>query len=1018
MECRAASISSSDCRSYSSKKDCLTVERHLPAVPLVFCLLLAASAPPMVKAEEAVDYLRDVKPLLAERCYPCHGVLKQSGGLRLDTALSARQGGDSGEAILPGQPEHSLLLDVVTGEAGYRMPPEGEGAELTETQIHLLRKWIAEGAGGPEDETPQEDPQAYWSYRDLERPSVPHVAQTDWVRNPIDSFLAAEHEQRNLVPSPEADRAVLLRRLYLDLIGIPPTPEQLDNFLADTQPHAYERVVDHLLNSPLHGQRWGRHWMDVWRYSDWYGSRGINQIRYGQRHAWRWRDWIVDSLNEDKGYDQMVREMLAGDELQPGNADVVRATGFLGRNWYKFDRDVWMFDTVEHTAQAFLGLTLRCCRCHDHKFDPISQEEYFRFRAFFEPHDVRTDPLGIHPPTETDTGETVLAEGVALVYDKELDVPTYLFQRGDSRYPDESNPLSPDIPEALGGTLPPITPVPLPISGHSPMLRDEFVAARRAELKAAVAATAGLREQPESQPKSRPESGELAESDVLGKPSGGEQTGEELAGGETTGEEQADKDLSASEETPESLRRQVAMWQHRVAKSELAWFEAVVAAEQSRITAASASASAIASASESVNADMDGGASGDGGAASGDDSQVGEPEEAAQAAGAAERIWKRDQAELAVVQARLAERTAELSEHADDAEREKALQQAVQQREAAEKQRADAQQQVDSPTTPAQYTPLGPSYPQTSTGRRTALAEWMVSPANRRTARVAVNHIWLRHFGEALVPSVANFGMNGQKPSHSELLDWLAMELVENNWSLKHIHRLLVTSTAYRMVSSEVMAEKNHAIDPENRWLWRMNSRRLESEGIRDSVLQVARKLDVTPGGAEIPEGEGATNFRRSLYFRSTPNETMTFLDLFDQANPNECYRRQESVVPQQALALSNSPLVLNASRELAERLRDECRAGDHSGEEEATFQTEFITAAFRQILGRPPTAEEQQACRRFLERQQEQLATDLGTPYSEVSSPIRPAASDPAQRALENLIHVLMNHNDFVTIR
>ncbi len=364
------------------------------------CLIGALSA--ATPASGGVDYVRQVKPLLRDHCYACHAALKQQSQLRLDTGASLLKGGESGPAVVPGDPDASLLIQAVTGAAGFQMPPEGEGTRLTPQEIDVLRQWIAEGAESPADEQPQQAPQSWWSYRALQRPAVPTVKNAGWVRTPIDAFIAVEHERHDLKPRPDAERHIWLRRVYFDLIGLPPTPVELHAFLADESPDAYERVVDDLLDRPQYGERWGRHWMDVWRYSDWYGSRGGNEIRYSQRHIWRWRDWIVDALNADKGYDRMLTEMLAGDELAPTDPDVLRATGFLGRNWYKFDRNVWMFETVEHTAQALLGMTLRCCRCHDHKFDPIPQVDYFRFRAFFEPHDVRTDVLDPGTATEKD----------------------------------------------------------------------------------------------------------------------------------------------------------------------------------------------------------------------------------------------------------------------------------------------------------------------------------------------------------------------------------------------------------------------------------------------------------------------------------------------------------------------------------------------------------------------------------------------------------------------------------------
>jgi hypothetical protein len=244
--------------------------------------------------------------------------------------------------------------------------------------------------------------------------------------------------------SAEAPKGVLLRRVYLDLIGLNPTPEEMEAYEKDTSPDAYEKVVDRLLADPRYGQRWARHWMDVWRYSDWAGWTDGKQIRDSQPHIWRWRDWIVESLNADKGYDRMVLEMLAADELCPEDESALRATGFLARNFKLLSREQWLEDTVNHTSRAFLGLTMHCAKCHDHKFDPVTQEEYYELRAVFEPHNVRIDPV----PGELDKTK----DGLARVYDKDLAAPTLLYLRGDERTPDtKRGPVAPGVPAALGG---------------------------------------------------------------------------------------------------------------------------------------------------------------------------------------------------------------------------------------------------------------------------------------------------------------------------------------------------------------------------------------------------------------------------------------------------------------------------------------------------------------------------------------------------------------------------------------
>jgi hypothetical protein len=300
-----------------------------------------------------------------------------------------------------------------------------------------------------------------------------------------------------------------------------------------------------------------------------------------------------------------------------------------------------------------------------------------------------------------------------------------------------------------------------------------------------------------------------------------------------------------------------------------------------------------------------------------------------------------------------------------------------------------------------------------------ALARWIADPANPRTSRVAVNHIWLRHFGNALVPTIANFGLNGDRPTHPALLDWLATEFTGNGWRMKPLHRMIVLSAAYRQSSSDVAPpawpadNAPAAADPENRWYSRMNSRRMEAETVRDAVLATAGRLLRTTGGPEIAESEGQTSLRRSLYFRLTPNEKMPFLETFDAADPNGCYRRKESVVPHQALALMNSSVALDGARTLAATLSQQL-----GGTDDEPGRRAFVVAAFEQVLARAPGEPEITACLAFLE-QNARLVQESGLPvFPAAAAAQRPPASDPAQHARENLIHVLYNHNDFVTIR
>ncbi len=763
------------------------------------------------------------------------------------------------------------------------------------------------------------------------RPAIPHSATADARQNPIDAFLAAEHDQRGLTPMPEAPRHVLLRRLYLDLTGLPPTREELRSFLADRSPAAYERVVEQLLASPRYGERWGRHWMDVWRYSDWAGWTDGGQIRDSQPHIWRWRDWIVESLNADKGYDRMVVEMLAADELAPDDQDALRATGYLVRNYKMLSRETWMQDVVNHTAQAFLGMTLGCARCHDHKYDAISHQEYYRLRAIFEPHNVRIDALAPELDTKKD--------GLARAYDADLATPTYLFLRGDDRQPDKEHPLEPGVPAAWGGAFA-ASPVTLPSTAHYPGLRAEIRGSLIAAQEAAIAAHAAALS-------------------------------------------------SHAAASPGALQNELTL---RLREAELTSLRARIKADDAKY-------------SQPPAADV---------------------AELSKAAAAAERRANAVRAELEVLNKQQAVDAARAAVKPEEPPTQEALKNA-------EAQLAEAKTQLEAARTAAaesteQYSPLTPVYPATSTGRRLAFARWLVEAGNPLTARVAVNHIWRRHFGQAIVPSMYDFGNNGRAPSNAALLDWLAAEFMQPSWqlqtdadgsrwvaadssatawSMKHLHRLLMTSAAYRRSSEN--DPSNHAIDQDNRFVWRMPVHRLEAEAVRDSVLYVAGQLDLTRGGVEIDHLQGNVP-RRSLYFRHAQEKQMTMLKIFDCAAVSECYERKESIVPQQALALMNSDFVLSNARALARKLNaDEAMHGD----------AEFVRGAFETVLARAPSPEESLACTQFLEEQTSLFPTTASAEpvVADATNCERPA-TEPSLRARENLVQVLMNHNDFVTVQ
>jgi hypothetical protein len=714
-----------------------------------------------------------------------------------------------------------------------------------------------------------------WEWRPFEPVRQPPVPAT--ATHPIDSFLLQALAAKGLEYREPASRETLVRRVYLDLIGLAPTPAERAAFLDDPAPDAYSRLVDRLLADPRHAERWARHWMDVWRYSDWAGWSDGKQIRDSQPHIWRWRDWIVDSLAADVGYDRLVVDMLAADERAPDDADALRATGFLVRNYKMLSREQWLEDTVKHSSLAFMGLTVGCAKCHDHKTDALSQVEYYALRAVFEPHQVRLDPV----PGQADPA----VDGLARVYDADLAAPTFFFPRGDERSPDKNRPILPAVPALLGGSLE-IAAVDLPPGAVAPQRRES---ARRDQEAAAVAAA-------------------------------------QAAG-------------------PESV----------VARARVVSLRAVLAAERLE-----------------------------------DAGKKDTPEW--QAAAHAAQAAQRDEAVAAalrqVVATTLAHAEAALRNPVGAAEPAKKLAEA---RAALAAARAKAVEPLTTEYTPR---PL-PAYPARSSGRRLALARWLTRPDHPLTARVAVNHVWARHFGAGLVPSLADFGTAARPPSHPALLDWLASEFMAHGWSFRHLHRLICLSDAYQQSSTETAAPAAGrttaspdpaAVDPDNRLLWRFQPRRLEAEAVRDNLLHLTGGLDPARGGPEIDQSLALTSGRRSLYLRCAAEKQPEFLQVFDGPSVVECYERKPSVMPQQALALLNSELALARARAAA-------AAGPSERDEPTLIRDGFI-----RFLARQPTADELSACGTFLRDRQ--------------------AAGATAARARELLLLALLNHHEFLTLR
>jgi len=692
-----------------------------------------------------------------------------------------------------------------------------------------------------------------WPWRPFEPVQRPPVPAAVAGGNEVDAFLAVERQGRGTTPRPPAAPEQLLRRLYLDLTGLAPTPDERAAFLRQSDPSdtsdRYLQLADKLLATPQHAERWARHWMDVWRYSDWAGWSDGKQIRDSQPHIWRWRDWIVESLHADKGYDRMVQEMLAADELCPTDTGALRATGFLARNYKMLSREQWMEDTVKHTGAAFLGLTTGCAKCHDHFTDPLKHTEYFALRAIFEPHQVRLD----HLPGQADTTK----DGLARAYDADPAAPTYVFTRGDEKQPQKDQAIAPAVPAFLGGALN-IQPVDLPREVTHPQRRESV----RIDMEAAAKAAA------EAAP---------ADEKIL-----------------ADAKYHALRAVLAVERLEDAGKQGTPEWQSAA--------EAAVAAQREEARAAAAR----------------------------------------QVATAGKDAKKLEEARAALVKAE-----------------------------------ADCAKPATTKYKPREI----PAYPAQSTGRRLAFARWLTSPQNPLAARVAVNHVWARHFGAGLVPNAADFGKGARPPANAALVDWLASELMSHQWSLRHLHRLIVASAAYRQSSAPGPdAADMRQRDPDNVTLWHFPSRRLEAEAVRDNVLHCTGGLALTRGGPEIEQSLALTSPRRSLYLRCAAEKQPEIMQVFDGPSVVECYERKPTVMPQQALALMNSEL----THARAAAFTAQCAAEKDD--------TAFIRAAFVRFLTREPSDEEMTACQEFL----------------------KPAT--PKLREMFTL--TLLNHHEFLTLR
>jgi Protein of unknown function (DUF1553)/Protein of unknown function (DUF1549)/Planctomycete cytochrome C len=879
-------------------------------------LLLALASLAMADdpSREAADRVREV---LADKCLACHSPDPKKGGLDLSRREAAWRGGENGPAIVPGKPGESLLIERL--ESG-EMPP---GRALKPEEITAFREWVNSGA------TYQVEPLLarragpdWWSLRPIRRAAIPSVKDQGWVKTPIDSFILNQLERDGLGPSPESNRASFIRRVTFDLIGLPPTPEEVDAFVTDPTPNAFETLVDRLLASPRYGERWGRHWLDVVRFAESHGYE-TNNLR---PDAWPYRDYVIRAFNRDIPFPRFVEEQLAGDTLPDGDWLTRSATGFLVAGSHDVvgnqeptaalqQRVDDLDDMVAATSTTFLGLTVQCARCHDHKFDPISQRDYYGLQAVFAGVAHASREISRNDPDGLEEADRIRLELARL--DQQLDLLEPL--------------ASPDRPGAARSPINPVRNVE----------RFEPIDARFVRITIRKTADG-------SEPC-------LDELEVWS-------TGPEPRNLALDGRPSASSTLSGYD-----IHRLEHMNDGRLGNSR-SWISGNAGRGWAQVELKARSKI------DRVVWGRDREAAYRDRTASDYSVEVAtEPGRWRVVASSVDRTPQGDQANR--LEANSPERDRLIRQRDDLRKRLGTLGSSIKVYAGMFSRpgpthilrRGDPTQKlgVVGPSGVKVVRPelgLPPEVPEAE--RRLALARWIADPANPLAARVMVNRAWHYHFGRGLVATPSDFGFNGDRPSHPELLDWLAAEFQANGGRLKPIHRLIVLSSAYRQSSR--LDERAKSIDGDNRKLWRFSPRRLEAEEIRDATLSVAGSLDLSTMGGPgydlwqpntnyvvvfTPKGDlGPDTFRRMVYQfkpRSQPDPTFGAFDCPDGGLVAP--RRNSSTTALQALNLLNSRFLLDQSSRFAERLKRE--AGDEPAQQ--------ADRAFRLAFGRLPSDEE-----------------------------------------------------------
>lgn len=909
-------------------------------------IMAQEAAGPSATAEQDQFFEERVRPLLAQRCWECHGEEVQESDLRLDSHADLLSGGSSGQAlVVAGRPEESYLLEVVQHTGDVQMPPD---EKLPDEDIEAVRQWIAAGAhwpAGPDGVEPtltKEERLArqleqHWSFQPLREPPVPSVRATDWVTGPLDPFILARLENRGLTPSSEADRYTLIRRLKFDLLGLPPTAEEVIDFVNDTDPRAYETLVESFLSSPRYGERWGRHWLDVARYADTKGYAFDRDRRYP--FAYTYRDYVIQALNDDMPFDQFVLRQLAADLLaEEANDPHLAALGFLtvGRKYNNRHLDI--DDQIDVVGRGLLGLTVSCARCHDHKYDPIPTEDYYSlYGVFASSSEPRELPIIGNPEQTPGYAE----------YKQELDRRQGELDAFKAQKRDEFAEVA--RRHAVDYLARAITQEAEPALQERPFIHlkgEEFKPQLVQRWQRALAGDTHVDD---------PVLGPLYELALV--------PNDQYA---TRAEEILQKWQGVSVGTQRGelnpLVRDTLAGDPPLTKLELA---RVYGTLFSHLYAAQRDASPAETASSAPQ------------------------DPAASAATDAQQDAGRGRQDEAIAQI-LAILTGPGSLTDISLDEAVGMMTRADRNRYRELERNIETHQADSPGSPPRAmvvaesaTPHNPKVfirgnparpgedvprqflralagserqPFASGSGRLELAQAIVAADNPLTARVIVNRVWQYHFGTPLVNTPSDFGLRSDRPIQADTLDYLASHLTANNWSLKALHRAIVLSSTYRQAS--VRRADCEAVDPENTLYWRMNPRRLEFEAMRDAMLAVTQQLDLTTGGRPVDLIAEPYSRRRSVYGYIDRQDLPGLFRVFDMASPDQsCPQRPRTTVPQQGLFFLNSPFVIQCAQRLATL----------PGVASAAEQVERITRLYRAVLSRDPTPRELEIGRQFL---------------------------------------------------